>query len=193
LKNLKEYGEAEQLLQQELVMLRQLYGEDYWYFLTMNELAKLLREKGNYEKAEALCRQALAMQRKLLGDKHPSVGDNLHDLSVLLYLEGEYAEAEKTERQAIDIYQKSLVPEHWRIQRCRSYLGACLVKLKRYREAEEQLLAGYAGIKARRGDRHMDTQKAVSHLIELYESWGKPEKADSYRALPHANPDKSKK
>jgi hypothetical protein len=32
-----------------------------------------------------------------------------------------------------------------------------------------------------------------SRFIELYESWGKPEKANPYRALPHANPDKSKK
>jgi tetratricopeptide (TPR) repeat protein len=159
----------------------------------MNELAELLREKGNYKEAGTLCRQSLAIYRHLLGDEHPSVGDNLRDLAALLYLEGEYAEAEKTERQAIDTYQKSLAPERWKIQRCRSALGACLVKLKRYREAEEQLLASYAGLKARRGVQHVDTQKAVTHIIKLYESWGKPEKANPYHALPHANPDKSKK
>ena len=79
------------------------------------------------------------------------------------------------------------------IHRSRSDLGACLFKLKRYREAEEQLLASYAGLKAGRGAQHMETQKAVCHLIELYESWGKPEKANPHRALPYANPDKSKK
>jgi len=42
------------------------------------------------------------------------------------------------------------------------------------------------------GDQRAQTQKAVSRFIELYESWGKPEKANPYRALPHANPDKSK-
>jgi len=35
------------------------------------------------------------------------------------------------------------------IHRSRSDLGACLFKLKRYREAEEQSFAGYAGLKAR--------------------------------------------
>ena len=93
----------------------------------------------------------------------------------------------------VDLYQMSLVPDHWRIQRSRSNLGACLVKLERYHEAEEQLLASYAGLKAIRGDQHVDTQKAVSHLVEPYESWCKSEKAGPYRALPHANPDKSKK
>jgi serine/threonine-protein kinase len=193
LQNLKEYGKAERLLRQELALLRSLSVEDYSQLNTMGSLANLLREKGNYEEAGALYRQALAMRRKLLGNEHPSMGQNLHDLAVLLYLEGEYAKAEKTERQAIDILQKALEPGHWGIQRSRSYIGACLVKLKRYREAEEQLLPAYAGLKAGRGDRHAETQKAVSHLIELYEAWGKPEKADPYRALPHANPDKSKK
>jgi hypothetical protein len=78
------------------------------------------------------------------------------------------------------------------IHRSRSDLGACLVKLKRYREAEEQSLEGSAGLKAALGDQRAQTQKAVSRIIELYESCGKPEKANPYRALPHANPDKSK-
>ena len=133
------------------------------------------------------------MRRRLLGDEHREVGTSLSDLGALLYLKGEYDEAGETERQAIDTFQKSLKPDHWMIHRSRSNLGACLVKLKRYSEAEEQLLAGYAGLKAALGERHAQTQKAVSRLIELYESWGKPEKANPYRALPHANPDKSKK
>ena len=194
LRNLREYDKAEQLLRQEMALLRKLFGEEYpWLASTMQHLGTLYRDKGDYEKAGALYRQALAMWRKLLGDKHPVVGASLHELAVLLYLEGKYDEAEKTERQAIDTYQKSLEPEHWRIQRCRSNLGASLVKLKRYREAEEQLLAGYAGLKAGRGAQHAETQKAVSHLIELYEAWGKPEQAKPYQALPHANSDKPKK
>ena len=133
------------------------------------------------------------MRRKLLGDGHPDVGVSLYSLAVLLYLKGEYAEAEKMERQAIDTYLKSLQPDHLRIFRSRSHLGACLVKLRRYREAEEPLLSGYAGLKATLGDQHVETQKAVGRLIELYESWGKPEKADPYRALPHINPNKPNK
>ncbi|HEU0174408.1 MAG TPA: serine/threonine-protein kinase [Blastocatellia bacterium] len=194
LQDLREYDEAEQLYRQALAMWRKLFGEEHPRMAgTMNNLATLLRDKGDYEESEALFRQALAMRRRQLGDGHPRVGTSLHNLGTLLYLKGEYDEAEKTQRQAIDTYQKSLKPDHWMIHQARSDLGACLVKLKRYHEAEEQLLEGYAGLKAALGDQHAQTQKAVSHLIELYESWGKPEKANLYRALPHANPGKSKK
>src|SRR5262245_151199 len=188
-----EYDKAERLLRQELSLLRQRFGEGYAQLILLNNLANVLREKGNYAEAGALHRQALVLRRKLLGDEHPSVGANLHDLAVLSYLEGEYAEAEKTERQALDIFHKSLEPNHWRIQRCRSHLGACLIKLKRYHEAEEQLLAGYAGLKATRDEQSEFTRQTVSRLIELYEAWGRPEMAEPYRALPHANPDTGKK
>lgn len=37
------------------------------------------------------------------------------------------------------------------------------------------------------GDRHSHTQKSLNNLIELYEAWGKPEKAEEWRAkLPKA-------
>ena len=159
----------------------------------MNNLATLLQDKGAYKEAEALFRRSLAMRRKLLGDEHHEVGTSLLNLADLLRLMGEYDESEKMSRQAIATYQKSLKPDHWMIHRGESLLGGCLIKLKRYREAEEQSLAGYAGLKAALGDRHAQTQQAVGRLIELYESWGKPEKANSYRALPHVNPNKPKK
>lgn len=193
LKSRGENAKAEQLLRQELALLRKQSSEGYAQLITLNNLANVLREKGNYAEAGALHRQALALRRKLLGEEHPSVGANLHDLAVLSYLEGEYSEAEIMQQQAIDIFQKSLDPNHWRIQRCRSHLGACLIKLKRYREAEEQLLAAYAGLKATRGEQSEFTRQTVSRLIELYEAWGQPAKAADYRALPHATPDKAKK
>ena len=69
------------------------------------------------------------------------------------------------------------------ILRSRSHLGDCLIKLKRYREAEEQLLAAYAGLKIARGEQHYLTRKAVSRLTELYEAKGKSDQAAPYRAL----------
>ncbi len=186
LQDLKKYDEAEQLYRQALALRRKLFGEENPRLATtMNNLATLLQDKGNYEEAGDLFRQALSMRRKQLGDEHHEVGTSLHNLAALLYHRGEYEEAEKMERQAIDTYQKSLKPDHWMIHRSQTNLGACLIRLKRYREAEEQLLAGYAGLQA--ADRHAQAQKAASRLIELYELWGKPEKAIPYHTLPKAN------
>jgi serine/threonine-protein kinase len=187
-------SEAESLCRQALAMQRILYGADHPQVArSLNNLATVLQTRGDYNGAETLFREGLAMRLKQLGPEHPEVGTNLHDLAVLLFLKGEDDESEKIHREAIDTYRKSLKPDHWMIHRSQSNLGACLTKLKRYREAEEQLLAGYAGLTSALGAQHTETQKAVSHLIELYQSFDKLGKAGPYRALPHANTPPPKK
>jgi serine/threonine-protein kinase len=187
LKDKGEYEEAEQLYRQALLIRRKMFGENHLRLAgIMSNLVTLLDAKGDYEAGEALQRQALSIQRKEFGEDHRSVGVSLNNLASLLYHQGQYSEAEKLQQQAIAIYLKSLQPDHWMIQRSRSHLGACLTQLKRYPEAEEQLLAAYAGLKIARGGQHALTRQAVSRLIELYEVWGKPDQAATYRALPQA-------
>ena len=62
--------------------------------------------------------------------------------------------------------------------------GMCLTKLERYEEAETQLAAAYEGLEAALGGDHHLTRSAVQALVDLYEAWGKPDKAAQYRALP---------
>lgn len=188
LQDKREYVEAEQRYREALQLRRKLFGENHLKLtVTMNNLASLLSDKGDWAGCEALHRQTLAIRRKELGEDHHEVATSLNNIANVLYHNGQYAEAEKLQRQAIAIYQKSLKPEHWMIHRSRSHLGACLTKLKRYAEAEEQLLLAYAGLKAARGEQNETTRRTVSRLVELYEAWGKPDQAASYRALPKAN------
>jgi tetratricopeptide (TPR) repeat protein/tRNA A-37 threonylcarbamoyl transferase component Bud32 len=184
LQDTKEYDEAEQLYRRTLAMRRKLFGEEHPSLaITINNLATLLRDKGSYEEAGALFQQSLAMRRKQFGNEHQEVGIALHNVASLFYLKGEYDASEKIERQAIGVYQKSLKPDHWVIHQSRRELGGSLIKLKRYREAEEELLAAHSGLKAALGDQHERTQRAIRYLVELYESWGKPRQAEAYSAL----------
>jgi serine/threonine-protein kinase len=170
-----EYAEAENCYRQALLLRRKLFGENHVRLAaTMNNLGTLLAARGDYAGSESLHRQALAICRKEWGEDHAEVGTSLYNLANLFYLKGQPAEAEKWQRQAIAVYQKTLQPEHWMIQRSRSHLGACLLKLKRFREAEEQLLPAYAGLKATRGARHALTRQTAGRLHELYEARGKP-------------------
>ena len=187
LQDKREYEEAEQLYRQALALRRKLFGESHPSLaITMNNLATLLRAKGNYEEAEALFRQSLALRRKLFGETHHETATSIRNLGDLFFAKGQYDEALRLYQQALDIYQKSLPPDHWMVNLTRSHIGGCLTQLKRYREAEEQLLTAHAGLKTVRGDQHDLTRKAVSRLIELYEAWGKPDQAAPYRALPQA-------
>lgn len=189
-----ELDESEQLYRQVLAARRKTLGPDHPRLaVTLNNLATLLRDKGIYKEADALFRLSLALRRKHLGETHPEVAGSYFNLGALLLLQGEYAESERMQRRAIEVYQKSFKPEHWLIHRSRSFLGASLIKLSRYREAETELLTGYAGLKAAMGEQHTQTQKAVGRLIDLYDVWGKPEKADPFRLLPRTASEKSKK
>jgi tetratricopeptide (TPR) repeat protein len=151
--------------------------------ISLNNLAALLYNKGDYAAAEPLFREALALSRKRLGDQHPDVAISLNNLARLLGKKGDYAAAEPLIKEAVDIFQRSLPPGHWMIAQSRSNRGAFLMELKRYREAETELLAGYAGLKATQGEQHERTQSAINHLVELYQAWGKPDRAAHYRAL----------
>jgi len=52
----------------------------------------------------------------------------------------------------------------------------------RYQDTEELLLEAVKGRRLKLGDTHPHTFESWHNLIELYEAWGKPEKADEWRA-----------
>ncbi len=179
--------EAEKLYREVLELRSKIFGKDHIKLtVTMSNLASLLAEKGEWAECETLHRRALAIRRREFGDDHSEVASSLYSIGTVIYHKGQYAEAERLQRQAIAILQKQFQPDHWMIHRSRSHLGACLIKLKHYDEAEKELLPAYAGLKTARGAEDALTRNAVSHLIALYEAWGKPDQAAPYRNLLHA-------
>ena len=51
-----------------------------------------------------------------------------------------------------------------------------------YDKAEQLLLEALEGRRLKLGDTHTHTLKSLNNLIELYEAWGKSEKAAEWRA-----------
>ncbi len=64
--------------------------------VTLNNLASLLRDKGNYAEAEPLYRRGLAIREKALGPDEPDTAIALNNLALLLHQKGNYAGAEPT-------------------------------------------------------------------------------------------------
>jgi hypothetical protein len=77
-------------------------------------------------------------------------------------------------------------PADWHTFQLKSLLGASLLGQKRYAEAEPLLLAGYEGKKQRHAEIPAQAKKVVTEaldqLVQLYDAWGKPEKAAKWRA-----------
>ena len=55
-------------------------------------------------------------------------------------------------------------------------------KQERYDEAEALFTKAVEARRRKLGDEHPDTLESINNLIELYEAWGKPEKAEEWRA-----------
>src|SRR5262249_23631503 len=77
------------------------------------------------------------------------------------------------------------LPDAWVTFNARSMLGASLLGQQKYAEAEPLLLAGYEGMKQRadkipaNGKVHLN--EALERLAQLYEAWGKADKAAEWR------------
>ena len=60
---------------------------------------------------------------------------------------------------------------------------AVLYKVKGdYDKAESLFIQAIDGRRLKLGDNRPRTQQSLNNLIELYEAWGKPEKAEEWRA-----------
>jgi tetratricopeptide (TPR) repeat protein len=150
----------------------------------MDQLVGLLQYQHNYDEAIPLARRMLEIRRRLLGNEHADSIAALNTLAALLQDQGELAEAEQHSARAVELARMALAQDHWLTAMCRANYGRCLLKLRRYEEAEPQLLAGYSGLAAAFGKEHEQAKRVGTFLVSLYDAWGKPEQAAEWRAQP---------
>jgi tetratricopeptide (TPR) repeat protein len=176
--------EAEQMFRDSLEMRLKLLGPDHYEVAWgMVNLAAWLHRKGRLDESERLYREALAIRRNWVGQDHPETLSASGSLASVLRDKGDCRAAlplfEETIRRGVAV----LGPDHLDVVGDRSAFGPCLTRLGRYREAEEQLLVAHARLQAARGPQNWQTKLSLRRLAELYEAWGKPDKANTYRAL----------
>lgn len=181
---MEDYDEAEKSYREALAIQHKLLGDKHpRIFTTLSSLAMVSERKENYAEADSLYRHALVMGRSLHGNDDPRVARGLNNYSVFLLRRGDPIRAESLIREALAIRRAQRGEDHWETGSSKSSLGACLVAQARYAEAEPFLVQGYETLKKARGENHRFTKRALNHLIELYNGWGKPEKAEAYEAL----------
>ncbi|MFQ6052123.1 MAG: tetratricopeptide repeat protein [Candidatus Hydrothermarchaeota archaeon] len=172
---------AEPLFRKILEVDRKLLGKEHLNVaIDLNNLGRLLQKKGDYESSELLLREAVTILRK---KQHPWLSIGLSNLGELLNKKGDYKAAEPIFVEALSIGLKYLGDKNQDVAKLRSRYGACLIKLKRFENAEEQLLAALPVLRDSLGEQNERTQQTISYLIELYEAWSKEDKAAEYRAL----------
>ena len=184
--------DAEPLLKNALDGRRRVLGAEHPYTLiSMKDLAMLKQSEGNYAAADALFASALDARRRVLGPAHPDTLEVMMSLAEVRLQQRHYIDAEPPLREALANYEKA-ASDSWQRYRCQSLLGASLAAQNQYADAERLLISGYQGMLQRKATIPFEQRPAISGVAEriaqLYEKWGKPEKAVVWRDVRRPEP-----
>jgi tetratricopeptide (TPR) repeat protein len=164
---------------------REALGESHGLTLRVAaQLASLWGELGHQARAESLASETLRRSREAFAPESPQVSHSLWRLGKVLMRAGRVPEAEAAFRESRDIQQKRARGEDTvEVAETESMLAESLTRLGRYEEAEELLERAYPRIRAARGAGYSRVRSTERRVRELYEAWGRPEKASRLLAL----------
>ena len=184
-----KYADAEPLLKKALDGRSRVLGAEHpLTLLSMKELAVLRQSQRDYAGADALFTSILEARRRVLGPAHPDTLEAMTSLGEVRLQRKQYSEAEPLLREALANYEKA-ASDSWQRYRSQSLLGASLAAQNKYAEAEPLLVSGYQGMLQREATIPFEQRPALSaareQITQLYEKWGKPEKATEWREKVH--------
>jgi tetratricopeptide (TPR) repeat protein len=195
LRNMQELGllyrdegkqaQAEQLLTQVLEMQRRVLSpENPDTLRSMTSLGLVYHDEGKDQLAEPLLIKALELRRRVLGPANPDTLDTMGTLAEVQLKEQKYADAEPLLREGVGTTEKTR-PEGWNRFYLQGLWGASLAGQKKYSEAEPLLVSGCEGMLQRESSmpagRRAAVEQSGARIVQLYEDWGKPEKAADWR------------
>ncbi len=185
LRNQRQTPQAEQLFLDAIDRQGRVLGDDHPDTLrTISNFAGLYSTLGgrHFDKAEQLYLETLAGQRRVLGDDHTDTITTKRRLASLYRRQGRYDESEPLYLQALEAQRRVGGGDTWILWILRGQLANIYIKQRRYDEAEPLLLENQADAE---GDFRVPAKRrrgTIHHLVDLYEAWGQPVKADTWRA-----------
>jgi tetratricopeptide (TPR) repeat protein len=180
-----KYAQAAPLYREVVEIVRRQWGPESTGTLGFTtNLADVYRAEGKYAQSEALYAQTLAIYRRTIGSEKQATLDTMVELALTYYLQKKFAPSEALAREALETDRQKR-PDDWQRFFAASMLGASLAGQQKYAEAEPLLLEGYGGIDARKGQMgiqdHAYLDRARDWTVQLYQAWGKPQKAAEWK------------
>jgi tetratricopeptide (TPR) repeat protein len=110
---LAAYAEARRCFEKAAASYERVLGGDHpSTAASLNNLASLLQDQGDYEGARPLLERALQIYEKALGPDHPVTATTLNNLAFVLKSLGHYSEARPLYERALSIRRKALGADH---------------------------------------------------------------------------------
>ena len=173
-----KWPESENLLREALAIRVQLFGFDNPEVVaSINNLAVLLRAKGDYRAAEPLLRQALEINRRLLGPEHPVLALSLNNLGNILEVQGKYNEAEALYHEALAMKLR-IRDDELSIAATLNNLAILYHHTKRYAEGEAMSKDALASRRKILGDHHPLVAQSFATLGMLQTDTGEYDRAE---------------
>jgi serine/threonine protein kinase len=177
-----EYVEADVSLAEAEVIFRKLMAPiSLWLGDNLRNQAISLYQQTRYGESLAKVAETLKIYLEGFGAHYDNYPTALIIQGLSLGHTGQVAEGEKILREAVKLRTESLPKEHYWVALANSALGECLTIQERYGEAEPLLMGSYESLKKSQGTNNPRTRLALQRLIQLYEKWQKPDRADKYR------------
>ncbi|MDP3857208.1 MAG: tetratricopeptide repeat protein [Stagnimonas sp.] len=111
---LKRYDEAEQHMGHALELRLARYGEDHLISrILLNNMAGLVKERGDPRRALPLFERVYAIEKRLNGEGHPDTLTEAHHIGLTLAALGEWQRAEVLQRRTLELAHKAYPADHW--------------------------------------------------------------------------------
>ena len=145
---------------------------------SMNSLAGLLDDVGNYEGAEKLYHQTLMMRESKLEKEHLETLASMNGLAIVLLRQGKYKEAESMSRRALTLVETKFGKQHPVTLVRMNNLAGVLRNQNKYKEVEqiyrETLKSGEMVL----GKQHPNTLAIMNNLAVVLSDQNKYEEAE---------------
>jgi len=189
-----EFQSAESLLRRVLATERATLGDRHPVVATtLNSLSHVLMNQRRFDEAASGLEEALDIARSALGNDHQLVAIYSINLGSAQLARRKPAEAETLLREGLRIRahapdvvpsrRRTFLEDDWSLGATKSVLGATLLALRRYGEAETVLLDARGDLASLTPAQPLAMKTTLARLVELYVAWGKRDHAATYRAL----------
>jgi tetratricopeptide (TPR) repeat protein len=152
--------------------------------LIQRVLARALAEEGQLDDAEALCKETLDPRLHSSQERYGTARTQLTLGRVLVEL-GKPDEAAPLLEKALTFFREDAVtklPRPYLAAQAANWLGTIQLGRQDYPQAEKLLLTGWEQFFAPTADMTPKERRvAVGHIVQLYQAWPKPERADYWQ------------
>jgi tetratricopeptide (TPR) repeat protein/predicted Ser/Thr protein kinase len=139
-----------------------------------------------YAQAEDAYAEILDVQRRLVGQEALNTLISESNIGWVRLQQRKFPEAESILRHASSVLERT-ASDSWERFDCQNLLGQSLAGQAKYAEAETPMLAGYEGMSRRKptpqaGGSLATVNDAGQAIVNLYQAWGRAEKAAEWKS-----------